>query len=139
MQCKSIGLWLGCAAVLAPLAFLLAGCEVDSASRKIEIHPDSATIIYGQSLTLSAVNGYFYDWSLSDNTMGTLNARRGQQVVYTSMTDPATPVVQTITVTSTFSDNTDTTTGSGSNAPVVHTAEAYITHINSSNNPWTSQ
>ena len=137
MQCKSIGLWLGCVVVLAPLAFLLTSCEVESASRKIEIHPDSATIIYGESLTLSALNGYIYDWSLSDNTMGTLNIRRGQQVTYTSLTDPVTPVVQIITVTSTFSDNSDS--GTGSNAPVVHTAEAYITHINSSNNPWTSE
>ncbi|MBU4212525.1 MAG: hypothetical protein L6437_12355 [Kiritimatiellae bacterium] len=134
MQCKSIGLWLGCVAVLAPLAFLLTGCEVDSASRKIEIHPDSATIKYGQALTLSALNGYIYDWSLSDNTMGTLNTRQGQQVIYTSLTDPATPVLQTITVTSTFSDHYD---GSSSNAPVVHSAEAYITHINSSNSPST--
>ena len=137
MQCKSIGLWLGCVAVLAPLAFLLTGCEVESASRKIIIHPDSATLKYGQALTLSALNGYVYTWSLSDNTLGTLNTRQGQQVTYTSMTDPATPVVQTITVTSTFSDNSDS--GTGSNAPVVHTAEAYITHINSSNNPWASE
>ena len=136
MQYKSIGLWLGCLAVLAPIVLLLTGCEVDSANRKIEIHPDSATIKYGEALTLSALNGYIYDWSLADNTMGTLNTRRGQQVTYTSMTDPATPVVQTITVKSTFSDNGDST---GSNAPVVHSAEAYITHINSSNNPWTSQ
>lgn len=135
MQYKSIGLWLGCVAVVAPLAFLLTGCEVESASRKIIIHPDSATIKYGQALTLSALNGYVYNWSLSDNTMGTLNTRQGQQVIYTSMTDPVTPVVQIITVSSTFSD----TDASGTNAPVVHTAEAYITHINSSNNPWTSQ
>ncbi len=93
MQYKSIGLWLGCLAVVAPLAFLLIGCEVDSASRKIIIHPDSATIKYSQSLTLSALNGYVYTWSLSDNTMGTFNTRQGQQVTYTSMTDPATPVV----------------------------------------------
>lgn len=131
MQCKSIGLWLGCAAVLAPLAFLLAGCEVDSASRMIEIHPDSAALKYGQALTLSALNGYVYTWSLADNTMGTLNTRHGQQVIYTSMIDPATPVVQTITVTSTFSDTDGS--GTGSNAPVVHTAQAYITHINSTN------
>jgi len=133
MQYKSIGLWLGCLAVVAPLAFLLIGCEVDSASRKIIIHPDSATIKYGQSLTLSALNGYVYTWSLSDNTMGTLNTRQGQQVTYTSMTDPATPVVQIITVSSVFFD-TDSS-GTGSNAPVVHTGEAYITHINSSNSP----
>jgi len=117
--------------VMATLAFLLIGCEVSSASRKIEIHPDSATIKYGQALTLSALNGYVYTWSLSDNTMGTLNTRQGQQVTYTSMTDPATPVVQIITASSTFSD-TDSS-GSGSNTPVVHTGEAYITHINSSN------
>ena len=131
MQCKSIGLWLGWVAVVAPLAFLLTGCEVDSASRKIEIHPDSATLKYGQALTLSALNGYVYTWSLSDNTMGTLNTRQGQQVTYTSMTDPVTPVVQIITVSSTFSDTDASDTGS--NAPVVHTAEAYITHIPYSN------
>lgn len=124
---------MGLMAVVAPLAFILAGCEVESASRKIEIHPDSGTIKYGQSLTLSALNGYVYTWSLSDNTMGTLNTRSGIQVTYTSLTDPATPVVQVITVSSTFSDTDES--GTGSNAPVVHTAEAYITHINSSNSP----
>ena len=135
MQCKSIGLWLGCVAAVVPLAFLLTGCEVESASRRIEISPNSATLKYGQALTLSALNGYVYTWSLSDNTIGTLNTRQGQQVTYTSMTDPATIVVQVITVSSTFSD-TDSS-GTGSNAPVVHTAEAYITHINSSNSPST--
>ena len=120
-------------ALVAPLAFLLTGCEVDSASRDIEIHPDSATIKYGQALTLSALNGYVYTWSLSDNTMGTLNTRQGQQVTYTSLIDPATPIVQIITVTSTFSEGDSS--GTGSNAPVVHTAEAYITHINSTNSP----
>jgi len=118
-------------AVGASLACLFAGCEVSSASREIEIHPDSATLKYGQSLTLSALNGYVYTWSLSDNTLGALNTRSGQQVTYTSLTDPATPVVQIITVSSTFSDNDES--GTGSNAPVVHTGEAYITHINSSN------
>ncbi|MDP2991715.1 MAG: hypothetical protein Q8O57_14230 [Kiritimatiellota bacterium] len=131
MQCKSIGLWLGCVAIVAPLACLLIGCEVESASRKIEILPDSAILKYGQAVTFSALNGYVYTWSLSDNTMGTLNTRSGQQVIYTSMTDPATPVVQIITASSTFSD-TDAS-GTGSNAPVVHTGSAYITHIPYSN------
>jgi len=136
MQCKSIGFWLGWMAVVAPLAFLLTGCEVDSASRTIQINPSSATMTYGQSLTLSALNGYVYNWSLSDNTLGTLNTRQGQQVIYTSLTDPPAPVVQIITVTSTFSDSD--ASGTGSNAPVVHTSEAYITHINSSNSIPTS-
>lgn len=133
MKCKSTDWLFGCLAIAASFCLLLCGCEVDSASRQIEIHPDSALIKYGESVTLSALNGYIYTWSLSDSTLGTLNKYSGQQVVYTSLTEPATPVVQTITVTSIFSDN-DT---SGSNAPVVHTGEAYITHINSTNNPWT--
>ncbi len=137
MQCKSIGLWLGCAAALVPLTFLLIGCEVDSANRGIEISPSAATVKYGESVTLNALYGYVYTWSLSDSTLGTLNTYKGQQVVYTSLTDPTATAVQTITVSSTFSDNDSS--GTGSNAPVVHTAEAYITHINSSNNPWTSE
>lgn len=118
-------------AILAPIVFLLIGCEIESGGKKIYINPDSATIKYGQSLTLNAINGYVYEWSLSDNTIGTLNTRHGGQVTYTSLTDPATPVVQIVTVESTFSDSSDS--GVGSNAPVVHTAEAYITHINSTN------
>lgn len=137
MQCKFMGWWAGMAAVMAPLALLLAGCEVESANRSIEISPDSAVIKYGETVTLNALYGYVYTWALSDNTIGTLNTSHGQQVIYTSMTDPTTPTIQTITVTSTFSDND--ASGTGSNAPTVHTAEAYITHINSSNNPWTSE
>jgi putative exporter of polyketide antibiotics len=132
VQCKSIGLWLGCVAIVAPLAFLLIGCEVDSANRTIEIDPDAATLKYRESVTLNALYGYVYTWSLSDGTLGTLNTYHGSKVIYTSMTDPSTPVVQIVTVSSTFSDNSDTN-GTGSNAPVVHTAEAYITHINSTN------
>jgi len=134
MQCKSTSLLPGCAAALAALALLLAGCELESADRRIEISPNSATLKYGESVTLNALYGYIYAWSLSSTTLGTLNTRSGQQVIYTSMSDPASAEVQTITVTSTFSDN-DTNNSSGSNAPVVHTAEAYITHINSSNSP----
>jgi putative exporter of polyketide antibiotics len=137
MQCKSIGLRLVCLAALAPLVCLLAGCEFEPADRRIKISPDSATIIYGKSVTLNAMYGYVYTWSLSDNTMGVLNIRHGSQVIYTSLKDPAAPVVQIVTVSSTFSDADES--GTGTNAPVVHTAEAYITHINSTNNPWTAE
>ena len=113
------------AALLA--VFLLCGCEVDSASRRIEVRPDAATLRYGESVTLSAYNGYVYDWSLQNETYGRLNTRRGMVVTYTSITDPITPLLQIITVTSTFSDNSDGS-NSGSN-PVSHKAEAYITHI----------
>ena len=104
----------------------ICGCEVDSAARKIEVRPDSATLRYGESVTLTAYNGYVYDWSLQNETYGKLNTRHGIMVTYTSMSDPVAPLLQIITVTSTFDDNGDS--GAGSN-PVSHTAEAYITHI----------
>ncbi|MDO9541577.1 MAG: hypothetical protein Q7J98_04565 [Kiritimatiellia bacterium] len=111
-------------AMLAAFAFLC-GCEVDSATRRIEVRPDSATLRYNESITLTAYNGYIYDWSVQKTSLGKLNTRHGIMVTYTSTSDPITPEVQIITVTSTFSDNDS---GSGSN-PVSHTAEAYITHI----------
>ncbi|MBI2441774.1 MAG: hypothetical protein HYV35_10440 [Lentisphaerae bacterium] len=133
MQCKSIGLWLGRALVSVPLLSLVTGCELESASQRIEIRPDTATLKYGQTVTLTAYNGYIYDWSLSDGTIGALNTRRGSQVIYTSLTDPSTPAVQVVTAVSTFSD-TMGTGGTGTNGTeVVHYAEAYITHISSTN------
>lgn len=104
----------------------LCGCEVDSATRRIEIRPESAILRYKESVTLTAYNGYIYDWSLQNESWGTLDTRHGMMVTYTSISDPTSPQLQIITVTSTFSDNSDS--GSGSN-PVSHTAEAYITHI----------
>ena len=112
-------------AVLLMIVFLC-GCEVDSAAQRIEVRPDSATLRYKESVTLTAYNGYIYDWSLQNELLGKLNTRHGVMVTYTSISDPTSPELQIITVTSTFSDNTDS--GSGSN-PVSHTAEAYITHI----------
>lgn len=110
--------------LLAALAFICA-CEVDSASQKIEIRPDGATIRYGESVTFTAYNGYIYEWSLQDNTWGLLSSRSGMLVTYKSMYDPTAPAVQVLTVTSTFSDSGS---GGGSN-PVTQTATAYITHI----------
>jgi len=112
--------------MLAAFAFLC-GCEVDSAAQKIEIRPDSATLRYGESVTLTAYNGYVYEWSLQNETYGKLSSRSGMMVTYTSISDPASPQIQVITVSSTFSDNSDS--GSGSTNPISHTAEAYITHI----------
>lgn len=133
MKPRRTNLWLGSVAFVAPLAFLLAGCEVDSASRRIEIRPDSATLEYGQSVTLTAYYGYIYDWSLSDTTLGVLNTRRGSAVVYTSLSAPAEPTVQIVTVQSTFSDNVDDSGSSTNGSAVVHSAEAFITHISVTN------
>lgn len=112
---------------VAAAIVVLGGCEVDSAARKIEVRPDAATLRYGQSVTLTAYNGYEYQWSLATPAWGTLSAYSGMMVTYKSLYDPTTPAVQVITVTSTFSDN-DTGSSTATN-PVVHKAEAYITHI----------
>lgn len=121
---------------LGALACLAAGCEVDSASHRIEVRPDSVTLEYKESVTLSAYNGYVYDWSLSDPSLGTLDRRRGQMVTYTSLYQGTGSAQQVVTVTSTFSDSSNTSDG-GTNTPTptVHQAEAYITHINSINTP----
>jgi hypothetical protein len=114
----------GLAALL--LIIFLCGCEVDSAAQKIEIRPDSAVLRYGESVTLTAYNGYEYEWSLQNTAWGTLSSRKGMMVTYRSIYDPPAAAVQVVTVTSTFVD--DSTSNSGSN-PVSHTAVAYITHI----------
>ena len=110
--------------VLLALAFLCA-CEVDSASQTIKVYPDSAVLYYGESVSLTAYNGYTYTWSLENNTWGTLSSRSGSMVTYKSLYEPTAAAVQIITVASTFSDNGS---GGGSN-PVTHTAYAYITHL----------
>ena len=110
--------------ILTAFAFLC-GCETDSAAQRIEVRPDTAMLRYRESVTLTAYNGYIYDWTIQDDSMGVLNSRRGMMVTYTSISDPTSPQVQVITVTSTFSDSDS----GSSSSPVSHTAQAYITHI----------
>ena len=110
------------------LAVFLCGCEVDSAAQKVEVRPDTATLRYGESVTLTAYNGYIYSWSLANDTYGMLSSRSGMMVTYTSIYDPPTPVVQVITVNSSFSDNGGGG-GSTNSGPSTNTAAAYITHI----------
>ncbi len=111
-------------AVLLALAFLCA-CESDSASQTIEVYPDSATLYYGESVSLTAYNGYTYTWSLENSAWGTLSSRSGSTVTYKSLYEPTAVAVQIITVTSAFSDNCS----GGSSNPVTHTAYAHITHL----------
>ncbi len=124
--------------LLAGAAALLlagAGCEVDSADSSISINPSAAHVNQvGQTVTLNASGGYRYQWSLSNNQIGRLDTYAGSQVHYTSLAQPsATPEVQVVTVASHFSDNASEnsggTTTNGTTTAVVHTAEAYITHI----------
>ena len=117
------------AALGVATGLFLAGCEVDSASATIEITPDSAVLTNkGEFVTLTAVGGYEYTWSLATEAWGTLNTRKGNQVVYTSQYQPAgdTPVLQIVTVASRF-----TTMAGATNIPTTNTqyAVAYITHL----------
>lgn len=103
---------------------LICGCEVDSASQKVEIRPNTATLRYGESVTLTAYNGYIYAWSLQNESWGTLSSRSGMMVTYQSLYDPTAAQVQIITVTSTFTDS-----GAGGSNATPQTATAYITHV----------
>lgn len=127
----SLYLTLTCLSV-AVTVLLFCGCEVDSASSDIYISPSSAVLRKHESVTLTAYDGYYYEWSVSEETWGVLDTHRGTVVTYTSLYEPAadTPAVQTITVTSRVypnqtSDNSSVTNGGAT----VETAEAYITHL----------
>lgn len=102
----------------------LIGCEVTSRSRSVEINPDTATLLKGQKVELTASGGEDFVWSLSDSALGTLSSGRGETVVYTSLVAPATPVVQTVTVVAGVTVNTTNNT-----VTVEKTANAFITHV----------
>jgi hypothetical protein len=122
------------ATYLALLAFifsgilaLMNGCETTPAAGNPEITPSAATVRIGQSVAFSASGGSVYAWSLQNETMGRLDTRRGERVVYVSMYDPgsSTSAVQIITVSSTVSGSSETT-----NSPTFErSGEAYVTHI----------
>jgi hypothetical protein len=128
------------AGVLAGLGLWLAGCEVDSAASTIYITPDSVVLTEKyQAVTLTCEGGYECTWSLATDTWGTLNTRRGNQVVYTSLYKPSgdTPVVQVVTVASKFTEMNGLqgvpTLGGATNVPTTNIvyASAYITHMSS--------
>ena len=110
------------------------GCEVDSASNRVRISPESSTIRKGEWGTFSAEGGYFYSWSLENEEWGRLSARHGNPVIYTSTYTPSNEPnsIQTIHVVSTYRDTTDydeDTTTTGTNNPDYHDqAEAYVVH-----------
>ena len=124
--------------ILLAGALFIAGCEVDSATSTVEITPDSVVLTdKGQAVTLTAVGGYECTWSLGTETWGTLNTRRGNQVIYTSQYQPSgeTPVMQIVTVASRFTtmssmdyDLVVAATNSLATG-IVHYATAYITHL----------
>ena len=128
-------LWFMVALLAAGAGALLlsGGCDVDSASERIRISPESSTIRKGEVGTFTAENGYFYTWSLENEEWGRLSARHGNPVFYTSTYTPSNEPnsIQTIHVVSTYRDTTDydDTTSSSTNNPDYHdSADAYVVH-----------
>jgi len=124
--------------ILLAGALFIAGCEVDSATSTVEITPDSVVLTdKGQAITLTAVGGYECTWSLATETWGTLNTRKGNQIIYTSQYQPSgeTPVLQIVTVASRFTTMSSMERASvvaATNIPstgIVQYATAYITHL----------
>lgn len=113
-----------------------AGCELDSAGSLVWITPDATSLNQGESVTLTAHGGYYYSWSLANETWGTLNTRTGDQVVYTSLYAPTDglPASQVVSVSSFYSNNQTSGGSSSTNALTTSTgsvssASAYITHL----------
>ena len=104
------------------------GCETESASENnVRISPAAAIVLIGEAIELIATGGFEYDWTLENETWGTLSARKGDRVIYTSNYDPGADTYssrQIVTVTSTLG-----TDGSGSNTlGYAQSAEAIVTH-----------
>ncbi|NQU41001.1 MAG: hypothetical protein HQ523_13705 [Lentisphaerae bacterium] len=107
----------------------LVGCETESGTQNnVRITPAAAAILLGQTIELIASGGFEYDWTLEQESWGTLSTRKGSRVLYTSTQDPgasAFTAQQIVTVTSTLA----TESSDGSNTlGYVQTAEAIITH-----------
>jgi|GEM_PF-1225973 len=108
--------------LLGALVLGLSGCEVTSDPGKVSIHPDSALLREGESITLTASGGREYTWRLEREEWGRLNTRRGESVVYTSVYTPpwGQSAVQKVIVTANVVGTNSTT--------ATLTGEAYITH-----------
>lgn len=86
MKMKTFSLVSFAAALAAGASVLLVGCETESAaSAAIAVTPSAATLTAANaSVALTASGGWGYTWSLSDESLGTLNKRSGSSVVYTA-------------------------------------------------------
>lgn len=114
------------------------GCETESASENnVDITPASATILIDESVTLTASGGYDYEWSLENDSWGTLSTTEGSTTTYTSAYDPDADTWQehqVVTVRSYLNkavakaDSTNGTSDINNFTDYQQTAEAIITH-----------
>jgi hypothetical protein len=117
----------------------LVGCDVSdakSASEPITVEPASAVLAKGQSQEFTASGGYDYRWTLSDQSVGVLNPRTGNRVVFTALkTGISSNALQTtvsIIVTSTIDGASPSSVDNSTNGVDVSrsyraTAEALVT------------
>jgi plastocyanin len=121
---------IGVCGFLLMVAFIMNGCEVDSATETVTISPSSVTVRKGQTVQFTASGGYEYQWALSD-TYGTLSATRGQTVTYTCLynaVETNKTVEGTLTVTSVIPGDS---AGTNSTSSTQASGEAIITHVSS--------
>jgi hypothetical protein len=113
--------------VVLGVLFAGIGCETEPASEKVRVSPDAATIRLGETASFVATGGFDYEWSLSNETLGTLSTRSGPTTVYTSRSDPggSNTLQQVLTVTSRIGNATT----SNAAPSLVKTATSVITHL----------
>lgn len=112
--------------LIVGVSIAITGCEIESASSHgVSITPSSVGIREGETVEFTASGGYEYTWSLDEASWGLLSDKTGSKTIYTSRHNPGTNTlaVRVLTVTSTIDG------GSGTNAVLTKTAEAYIEHL----------
>lgn len=119
-------------AALSPLLFL--GCEAEStADLELDLSPVSVTMRNGDAQVFNVSGGFNYRWILSNEDLGILNTRVGNQVVYTATsTNKATQIltVQSIIQGASQVNNTNAaTTNLISNNPSIISAFATIKQL----------
>ena len=120
----------------ALITAFLSGCEVNPASSKVNITPDSVSMTKGQTQLFTASGGYDYTWSLGNEGMGVLSTRSGSQTKYTSLYTPSSNgadqilyVVSTIPNNVGGSSSTSTNAHSSANNAGTNSAEAFIKNL----------
>ncbi len=127
--------WFVCLCGIAWLTpFFFTACEVASSSdTQLNLVPRNARVRNGESAVFSVSGGYDYRWWLKDETIGSLNKRTGNQVIYTSLSAiTSNSVSQELYVESVIlgsSGSNIPTNAVGSNTTIGVTATAFITHV----------
>jgi hypothetical protein len=106
------------------------GCDTESAdAQRVYISPAQAKVELNDTVVFTASEGYEYEWTLLNPSLGSISAHTGEQVVYTSLTDSSSSnyvaEIQVLAVTSIIPGSGTSGTNTTDN-PV--RAEAYITH-----------